>query len=66
MYRKYTEQADDDGDHAAASRFAEMHGDEMGHRDTAATESSDPGQPDGKRRREPSGEDVVEGEFQEM
>ena len=66
MCRKYTEQADDDGEHAAARRFAELHGDEMGYPDTAAIESSDPGQPDGKGRGEPRGEDVVEGEYQEM
>jgi hypothetical protein len=32
----------------------------------AQTELGSPGQPDGKRRREPRGEDVVEGEYQEM
>ena len=33
MYREFAEQAADDGDQAAASRFAEVRGDEMGHRD---------------------------------
>jgi hypothetical protein len=32
MYREFTEQTD--GDHAAASRFAGAHVDEMGHWDT--------------------------------
>jgi hypothetical protein len=32
----------------------------------AATEPGSLGQPDGKRRSEPGGEDVVEGEYQEM
>jgi len=32
----------------------------------AATESGGPGQPAGKGRGEPRGEDVVEGEYQEM
>jgi rubrerythrin len=33
MYREFAEQAAADGDQAAASRFAEVCGDEMGHRD---------------------------------
>jgi rubrerythrin len=33
MYREFAEQAAADGDQAAASRFAEVRGDEMGHRD---------------------------------
>ena len=32
----------------------------------AQTELGGPGQPDGKRRREPRSEDVVEGEYQEI
>jgi hypothetical protein len=43
--------------------FADIHGDEMGPRDTAATESRDPGQPDGKRRRGTCCEDVVDDVF---
>ena len=33
MYKEFAEQAAADGDQAAASRFAEVRGDEMGHRD---------------------------------
>ena len=33
MYREFAEQAAADGDQAAASRFAEVRGDEIGHRD---------------------------------
>ena len=33
MYREFAEQAAADGDHAAAKRFTEIRGDEMGHRD---------------------------------
>ena len=33
MYKEFAEQAAADGDHAAASRFAEVRGDEIGHRD---------------------------------
>jgi len=33
MYKEFAEQAAADGDQAAASRFAEVHGDEIGHRD---------------------------------
>ena len=33
MYKEFAEQAATDGDQAAASRFAEVRGDEMGHRD---------------------------------
>ena len=33
MYKEFAEQAAVDGDQAAASRFAEVRGDEMGHRD---------------------------------
>ena len=33
MYKEFAEQAAADGDQAAASRFAEVRGDEIGHRD---------------------------------
>ena len=33
MYKEFAGQASADGDQAAASRFAEVRGDEMGHRD---------------------------------
>jgi rubrerythrin len=33
MYREFAEQAAADGDQAAAKRFTEIRGDEMGHRD---------------------------------
>ena len=33
MYKEFAEQAVADGDQAAASRFAEVRGDEIGHRD---------------------------------
>jgi rubrerythrin len=38
MYREFTEQAAADGDQAAASRFAEVRRDEMGHRDAYKAE----------------------------
>lgn len=36
MYREFAEQAAASGDQAAADRFAEVRGDEMGHRDAFA------------------------------
>jgi len=33
MYKEFAEQAASDGDQAAASRFAEVRSDEIGHRD---------------------------------
>ena len=33
MYKEFAEQAAADGDYAAASRFVEVRGDEIGHRD---------------------------------
>ncbi len=38
MYREFAEQAAADGDQAAASRFAEVRHDEMGHRDAYKAE----------------------------
>jgi len=38
MYKEFAEQAAADGDQAVASRFAEIRGDEMGHRDAYKAE----------------------------